>query len=87
MKTYIHVNQHVIKSNLKNGENKPAITVKTSKSNTYCHKAIVKGEVEVIQEWRSKMYGMKTGLIAVGFLIVHLVVIVGALTGINWNNR
>ena len=47
----------------------------------------IQGDVEDIQEWRSKMYGMKTGLIAVGFLIVHLVVIVGALTGINWNNR
>ena len=47
----------------------------------------IQGDVEEIQEWRSKMYGMKTGLIAVGFLIVHLVVIVGALTGINWNNR
>ena len=47
----------------------------------------IQTDVEDIQEWRSKMYGMKTGLIAVGFLIVHLVVIVGALTGINWNNR
>ena len=47
----------------------------------------IQTDVEDIQEWRSKMYGMKTGVIAVGFLIVHLVVIVGALTGINWNNR
>ena len=47
----------------------------------------IQTDVEVIQEWRSKMYGAKTGLIAVGFLIVHLVVIVGALAGINWNNR
>ena len=47
----------------------------------------IQSDVEDIQEWRSKMYGMKTGLIAVGFLIVHLVVIVGTLTGINWNNR
>ena len=54
MKTYIHVNQPIVKSNLKNGENKPAITVKTSKSNTYCHKAIVKGEVEVIQSTTDK---------------------------------
>ena len=47
----------------------------------------IETDVEDIREWRSKMYGAKTGLIAVGFLIVHLVVIVGALTGINWNNR
>ena len=37
MKTIIHVNQHIIKSNRKNGENKPVLTVKTYKSNRYCH--------------------------------------------------
>jgi hypothetical protein len=47
----------------------------------------IKTDVIDMQEWRSKMYGVKTGLITVGFLIVHLVVIVGALAGINWNNR
>lgn len=31
----IHVNQHVIKSNVKNKENEPCITVKTYKSNDY----------------------------------------------------
>ena len=36
-KTYIHVNQHVVKSNLKHGLNEPAITVKTGKNNTYCN--------------------------------------------------
>lgn len=47
----------------------------------------IKTDVEDIQEWRSKMYGVKTGLIAVGFLMLHLVVIIGALTGINWNTK
>ena len=47
----------------------------------------IQTDVIDIQEWRSKMYGVKTGLIAVWFLIVHLVVIVGALAGISWNNR
>ena len=47
----------------------------------------IKTDVEDIQEWRSKMYGVKTGLIAVGFLTLHLVIIIGALAGINWNNR
>jgi hypothetical protein len=35
MKTIIHVNQHVIKSNRKNDEEQPVLTVKTYKSNTY----------------------------------------------------
>ena len=36
MKKVIHVNQHVIRANKKNGEDNPPITVKTYKSNTYC---------------------------------------------------
>ena len=47
----------------------------------------IKTDVEDIQEWRSKMYGAKTGLIAVGFLMLHLVVIIGALAGIHWNTK
>ena len=39
MKTIVHVNQHRIKSNNKNGENKPVLTVKTYKSNVYGHEA------------------------------------------------
>jgi len=39
MKTIIHVNQHVIKSNNKNGENEPVLTVKTYKDNKYAHTA------------------------------------------------
>lgn len=35
MKTIIHVNQHVIKSNRKNNERNPVLTVKNYKSNTY----------------------------------------------------
>lgn len=35
LKKYIHVNQHKIKSNLKNGGDEPTITVKTYKSNDY----------------------------------------------------
>jgi hypothetical protein len=37
MKTLIHVNQHVIKANAKNGDNNPVLTVKTYKSNDYAH--------------------------------------------------
>lgn len=48
MKTVIHVNQHVIKSNAKNGENKPTLTVKTYKSNQYAHEVEIKGPSRVI---------------------------------------
>ena len=42
MKTYIHVNQHVIKSNRKKGEVEPVLTCKTYKTNTYAHEAIIR---------------------------------------------
>ena len=44
----IHVNQHNIRSNKKNGTNKPVITVKTSKSNDYAHQVEVLGPSKVI---------------------------------------
>lgn len=48
MKTIIHVNQHVIKANTKNGENNPALTVKTYKSNTYAHSVEILGPSTVV---------------------------------------
>lgn len=42
MKTIIHVNQHVIKSNRKTGDHKPVLTCKTYKSNMYAK------EVEIL---------------------------------------
>ena len=42
MKTIIHVNQHVIKANRKNGTNEPCLTTKTYKSNDYGHEVIIK---------------------------------------------
>jgi hypothetical protein len=44
MKTIIHVNQHVIKSNRKKGEVEPVLTCKTYKTNTYAHEAIIRDE-------------------------------------------
>lgn len=41
-KTVIHVNQHRIRSNRKNGANEPVLTVKTYDSNTYAHEAIIR---------------------------------------------
>jgi len=43
MKTIIHVNQHKIRANRKEGRRDPVLTVKTYKSNTYGHSAIIYG--------------------------------------------
>jgi len=48
MKTRIHVNQHHIKANSKDGGNRPVITVKTYKSNLYGHEVVIHGESKVI---------------------------------------
>jgi hypothetical protein len=47
MKTIIHVNQHVIKSNRKNGVNDPVLTVKTYKENTYAHEVLMEGPCKI----------------------------------------
>jgi len=45
----IHVNQHHIRHNLKNPDDqKPVLTVKTSKSNTKCDRVVIHGTSEVI---------------------------------------
>ena len=44
----IHVNQHVIKANAKNGESNPIFTIKQGGSNTYAHNVKVKGEMELV---------------------------------------
>tara|TARA_R110000764_G_scaffold6165_3_gene23420 strand:- start:1554 stop:1811 length:258 start_codon:yes stop_codon:yes gene_type:complete len=44
MKTVIHVNQHIIKSNSKRNEREPVLTCKTYKSNTYAHNVIIYGQ-------------------------------------------
>ena len=48
MKTKIHINQHVIKSNHKNNKKDPVITVKTYKSNNYGHQVDILGPSKVI---------------------------------------
>lgn len=48
MKTIIHVNQHVIKSNAKTGERESVLTVKTYKSNTYAHAVEITGPCRVV---------------------------------------
>jgi len=48
MKTYIHVNQHHIRSNKTKGTNLPVITVKQGKKNTYCNEVEILGPSKVI---------------------------------------
>jgi len=48
MKTYIHVNQHVIRSNKKNGVSEDPITVKRGRTNTYCSELRILGESRVV---------------------------------------
>ena len=48
MKTIVHVNQHVIKSNRKKKVEEPVLTVKTYKSNTYAHEVNIKGNSKVV---------------------------------------
>ena len=48
MKTIIHVNQHVIKSNRKDDKDDPVLTVKTYKSNVYAHTVQINGPSKVI---------------------------------------
>ena len=42
-KKYIHVNQHKIRANKKNGTDEPVITIKEGKTNSYCHEVKVNG--------------------------------------------
>ena len=44
----IHVNQHIIKANAKNGENNPIFTIKQGGKNTYAHNVKVVGELELV---------------------------------------
>ena len=48
MKTKLHVNQHVVRSNKKHGKKEPVFTVKTYKSNTYAHEVEINGPSKVI---------------------------------------
>ena len=48
MKKRIHINQHVIRANKKNGTNDPCITVKTSRQNIYANSVEIHGASTVI---------------------------------------
>ncbi len=48
MKTIVHVNQHVIKSNRANNKQDPVLTVKTYKHTVYCSEVVFKGPVKFV---------------------------------------
>lgn len=48
MKTIIHVNAHVIKSNRKNGSQDPVLTIKTYKENNYAHEVEILGPSKIV---------------------------------------
>ena len=48
MKTRIHVNQHIIKTNNRSGDRDPVLTVKTYKSNDYGSQVEIQGPSRVI---------------------------------------
>jgi hypothetical protein len=54
MKKFIHVNQHVIRANKKNGTNDPIIAIKEGKKNTYCHRVRINGPSEVMYSGNEK---------------------------------
>ena len=48
MITWIHVNQHIIRANKKNGTDDPVLTVKQGRTNTYCRGVSILGPSEVL---------------------------------------
>jgi hypothetical protein len=48
MKTYIHVNQHNIRSNKSKATTLPVITVKQGKSNRYCNEVEILGPSRIV---------------------------------------
>ena len=44
--------------------------------------------VEGLHDWRSRIVGAKTGLVAVGLLITHTVVVLGSMVAlVSWTNN
>lgn len=48
MKTRIHVNQHIIKSNSKTGANEPVLTIKDYTQNRYATEVNILGSSKVV---------------------------------------
>jgi len=48
MKTIVHVNQHIIRANHKNGASEPPLTVKTYKSNRRATEVEITGPCKIV---------------------------------------
>lgn len=48
MKTIVHVNQHIIKKNRKEGTNLPVLTIKNYKKTIYAHEVTFEGPVKFV---------------------------------------
>lgn len=48
VETFIHVNQHKIRSNLKHGTNEPVIAIRQGKIVEYCHEVEIMGPSKVV---------------------------------------
>ena len=55
MKKYIHVNQNIIRSNKKNNEDAPVLTIKQGSKNTYCRRVKIHGPSEVVYSGNDKL--------------------------------
>jgi len=51
----IHINQHIIRANLKNNEEKPCITVKTYKKNVYGSTVEILGPCRVVSSLKKPL--------------------------------
>jgi hypothetical protein len=45
-------------------------------------------DVKTLQSWRNRVYGAKTGLVAIGLLVTHTVLVLGTMTAlVGWTNN
>ena len=47
-KTVVHVNQHFIRANKKDGANRAVLTVKSGKTNRYAHEVEISGPCKIV---------------------------------------
>jgi len=59
MKTIIHVNQHIIRKNTKEGTNDPCLTVKTYKSTHNAHEVTINGPSTVVYSEKALSCGAR----------------------------
>jgi hypothetical protein len=71
MKKKIHVNQHNIRANKKNGTNLPVITVKTYKSNHYGHRVDINGDSSVKYPEKGLSCGARVWMETVAEVVVY----------------